>query len=86
MHVDPAAACLLRCRFVDAAGQPVAGENVALNRDGAATQAKTDPDGRIDVPALPDLYDIEIRGQAFKAHAVPEGGAGEPALFRFVLA
>jgi hypothetical protein len=82
----PETPALLRCRFVDVAGRPVAGEPVEAAVDEDKLALRTDENGAIDAPARLAVYRLTIRGQTFTAHALTAADAeGEQSVYRFVL-
>ena len=82
----PETAALLRCRFVDAAGRPVAGAPVEAAVDDDKLALHTDENGRIEAPARLAAYRLTIRGQTFTAHALTVADASsEESVYRFVL-
>jgi hypothetical protein len=77
---------VLRCRFAGADGSPLAGEKVEARLGDHTVEATTDEDGRIEIAAQLEAYQLTVRGQTFDAHAVPASETDKDAgLYRFVV-
>lgn len=61
----------LVCRFVGTDGAAIANESIEIKCGDDTFQLTTDSEGRIDAPATPAAYVLEICGESFTAHAVP---------------
>jgi phage protein D len=70
LHPGEETAVLL-CRFVDAAGGPVADEPVEVSLGEEKLSLKTDEQGKLSAPARLAAYELKVREHAFTAHAVP---------------
>lgn len=72
--------------FVDGAGQPVAGEAVTVSADaGDPLDAKTDDQGVLDLPLMPGVCKLAVRGKTFWTHPIPFSHADGSPAYRFVL-
>jgi len=83
---EPTPAVLV-CRFVDAAGKPLADEPVQFGPvAGDGDDFTTDDEGRIRAPAALGPIELKVRGQTFVAHALPAADADNEAYhYRFVV-
>jgi hypothetical protein len=60
----------LHCQFFDGNEQPLVGETVKISRGSTLFEVVTGDQGDIDVPTEPGDYNLEVRGQKFKAHTL----------------
>jgi hypothetical protein len=73
---------------VDPTGAPIAGETVKVSKDGkSAGDEKTDGDGAVDMAVDAGAYDVEVRGEKFKAYTLFLADQKQyHAVYEFVLA
>jgi hypothetical protein len=60
----------LHCQFFDANEQPLVGETVKISGKGTSFEVVTGEQGEIDVPTEPGDYNLEVKGEKFKAHTL----------------
>jgi len=78
----------LVCQFVDAAGKPIAAEDVILVGSGGDpdTTLHTDENGKILVSASLGPHDLKLRDKKFTAHALPSADSAQDAnLYLFMV-
>ncbi|MGZ6141927.1 MAG: hypothetical protein ACXWLM_01255 [Myxococcales bacterium] len=70
--VPPEKSPSLVCHFLTPEGAPVANESVEATTEGHdKVTAKTDENGRLEMPAFLAAYELKIKGETFHAHALP---------------